>query len=70
MLSNAQTDIIFNLRDVDTVPIGKDFRVVVDIENSCNEVKIYISSRLNLRRCKQTLIHLPILSNIIWVQNA
>ncbi|CAB3257332.1 unnamed protein product [Arctia plantaginis] len=37
MLSNAENDIKFKLRDVDTVQIGKDFRVVVDIENSCNE---------------------------------
>lgn len=37
MLSVSANDVTFNLRDVDTVPIGKDFRVTVDIENTSNE---------------------------------
>ncbi|XP_047030665.1 hemocyte protein-glutamine gamma-glutamyltransferase-like [Helicoverpa zea] len=35
--SNLKNDVTFKLRDVDTVPIGKDFRVTVDIENTANE---------------------------------
>ncbi|XP_026739990.1 hemocyte protein-glutamine gamma-glutamyltransferase-like [Trichoplusia ni] len=35
--SNLQNDVTFNLKDVDTVPIGKDFRVTVDIENTSSE---------------------------------
>ncbi|KAJ8717662.1 hypothetical protein PYW07_005592 [Mythimna separata] len=35
--STLQNDITFKLRDVDTVPIGKDFRVTVDIENTSGE---------------------------------
>ncbi|KAJ8717052.1 hypothetical protein PYW08_005451 [Mythimna loreyi] len=35
--STLQNDVTFKLRDVDTVPIGKDFRVTVDIENTSGE---------------------------------
>lgn len=37
--SNLQNDITFKLRDLDSVPIGKDFRVIVDIENISQEVR-------------------------------
>ncbi|RVE44370.1 hypothetical protein evm_010991 [Chilo suppressalis] len=35
--NNLKTDIKFNLRDIDNVLIGKEFRIVVDIENQCEE---------------------------------
>lgn len=35
--SSMQNDINFKLCDVDTVPIGQDFKVIVDIENTSSE---------------------------------
>lgn len=35
--ANLQSDVTFKLRDIDTVQIGKDFKVVVDIKNISSE---------------------------------
>ncbi|XP_050352599.1 hemocyte protein-glutamine gamma-glutamyltransferase-like [Nymphalis io] len=35
--ANSSSDVTFKLRDIDTVPIGKEFRVIVDIDNLSNE---------------------------------
>ncbi|CAG4986820.1 unnamed protein product [Colias eurytheme] len=35
--SSLTNDVTFKLRDIDTVPIGKDFRVTVDIENTSDQ---------------------------------
>ncbi|XP_072942893.1 hemocyte protein-glutamine gamma-glutamyltransferase-like [Epargyreus clarus] len=37
--SSLQNDISFKLLDIDTVQIGKDFRVTVDIQNNSEEVR-------------------------------
>ena len=37
VISTLKSDVKFTLRDIDTVNIGKDFRVTVDIENTSNE---------------------------------
>lgn len=35
--ANVADDISFKLRDIDTVPIGNEFRVIVDIDNNSSE---------------------------------
>ncbi|XP_034835150.1 hemocyte protein-glutamine gamma-glutamyltransferase-like [Maniola hyperantus] len=35
--ATMSNDITFKLREIDTVPIGKDFRVIVDIDNNSEE---------------------------------
>ncbi|XP_038210952.1 hemocyte protein-glutamine gamma-glutamyltransferase-like [Zerene cesonia] len=35
--ASLTNDVTFKLRDIDTVPIGKDFRVTVDIENTSDQ---------------------------------
>ncbi|XP_052743737.1 hemocyte protein-glutamine gamma-glutamyltransferase [Bicyclus anynana] len=45
---NLTNDITFKLRDIDTVPIGKEFRVVVDLYNSSEESRlIYATLKVN-----------------------
>ena len=40
--ANVSDDISFKLRDIDTVSIGKEFRVIVDIDNNSSEVNTSI----------------------------
>ncbi|KAI5640156.1 transglutaminase family domain-containing protein [Phthorimaea operculella] len=37
LLSSAKNDIKFQMQDIDSIPIGKSFRVTVDIENTSDE---------------------------------
>lgn len=41
MAANLSNDVSFKLRDIDTVTIGKEFRVIVDIDNNSDEVRKY-----------------------------
>lgn len=38
MASSATSDVSFKLRDIDTVAIGNDFRINVDIDNNSDQV--------------------------------
>ncbi|KAL4705624.1 hypothetical protein ACJJTC_002010 [Scirpophaga incertulas] len=39
VVSNLTNDIVFNLRDIDNVYIGEEFRIIVDIQNNSNEAR-------------------------------
>ncbi|XP_060805522.1 hemocyte protein-glutamine gamma-glutamyltransferase [Amyelois transitella] len=39
VMSNLKNDVTFKLRELDSVPIGEQFRVTVDIENQSNEAR-------------------------------
>ncbi|XP_053614168.1 hemocyte protein-glutamine gamma-glutamyltransferase-like [Plodia interpunctella] len=39
VVSNLKSDVTFKLRELETVPIGEQFRVTVDIENNADEAR-------------------------------